>query len=422
MQIHRQFNRLFIGKILLSGSNFLILLLLSNFFPEALAGEYFFQVTIVATIAIFLGLGTDNSLFYFISKNILSVSNLLALAWRLLWIVAAIAGLILCLFYFDLIPHPAYLIFSGAYIFSLLVQNIFNAIFSARMQGWKLQAVNLTINLLFCVYLLADIFFNDSGNMKLLLFVFYGVNFLTTIIVLLLIYGSADFPCIRLPAAKTIRQLFKFGSLPYISNSIFFLGANIDLFFIKYFCNPKLTVYIQAVKIFQVFCSVTYLLYYPFMGKILRASKEEGVESLLSTGRIVIVGLLLLLLPFYLLCYFFLDKIFPHATPEMFKMLLILSVAIIATSTAYLYTSYFVATKKYRQNIISAVIFLVTVVILCVLLIPAIGVYGGVIAYSVAIVFSLIFDMVYIVKSVNVRFSDAFFLKKGDLKIIKSII
>ena len=420
MQILRQFNRLFLGKLVLSGSNFLILWLLSNYLPASFTGEYYFQLSILSTISIVLGFGADNSLFFFIKKNMIALPNLFSLAFQLFALLLLAWGVVLASVKMDLITDGWYFFFTAAYIFTLLLQTMFNAWFFVNKAGWTMQAVNTMINIVFIGFLLTNRFYRDGSDNIWILYTYYSISFICTAVVaarLFLQNGRR----VAATGRRRLRRFFLFGARTYLGNCIFFLGANLDLFLIRYFINPKLTVYVQAVKLVQMICAISYLLFYPFMGKIIGLNYEDGIDTLLRTGRVLIFLLIVFLIPFYTACYFLLHWIFPVDTDEVFQLLLLLSVAIIATSVAYIYTSYFVATKKYRQNTWSAVIFFITMGVLCIVLIPKVGVFGGAISYSLAILFSLIFDITFVIRSARRRFADAIMIRRSDLQLIKSI-
>lgn len=421
MQLIRQFSRLFLGKVILAGTNFLILLLLSHFVPTPAVGEYYFQIALLATIGLLASFGMDNSLFFFVRKKLLSFSDLLGIAFWIACIFAALTFILLLLFNLNIIRQPAYYICGCAFISGLFLQHILNANFATTGHNWKLQRTNIVINLAFIAWIWFAVIFDKELHVDFLLYGYAGIFFVINLLCLVIFYFAGAEQKITQPQLKKFRKVLAFGWLSHISNSLFFLGANIDIFFIKLLCNQQLTAYTQATKLFQMICSVAFLLYYPFMGKIIGLSHSEGITSLLKASRLMLATMLCLLIPIYVFCLYFLKYIFPTGTQDIFNLLVLLSIAIISTSTAYLYTSYFVATKKYRQNIISAVIFLSTVVLLCLVLIPQIGMYGGAVAYSTAILFSLLFDIMYVVKAGKARLTDAILIKKTDFQIFKSM-
>ncbi|MBK7883150.1 MAG: polysaccharide biosynthesis C-terminal domain-containing protein [Chitinophagaceae bacterium] len=418
MKLHIQFNVLFLCKLALFLSNFLILYILSNFYAANVAGEFYYQISILSIIAMFSNIGIDNSIFYFLKKGVFTTSNILAISFKIVFFFVLLATAAWVSFYlFSDNRYP--IIFSLLFICSLLLQYIFNAHFLAIKKGWIPQIGLTVINIIFITWLLLNQLplKNKYGE---LLNIYYSLFFLTSFVVLLYIFFTTPKYRIEQPSKDKLRLLLKFGLFPYITNSLFFLGANIDLIVVKKYCEGDLSAYVQATKIFQIFCSVFYLLYYPFMGQIIEANHKEGVKILMRSSRIISFILVLIIIPFLLICSLFLDKIFPSSYDQVMMLLKYLGISFFSTSLAYFYTSYFVANKMHKQNIISASVFLITIVFLSFLLIPALGIKGGAIAYSISILCSLIFDIILFKIKNNVKFSDTLLIKKEDMLFIKN--
>jgi O-antigen/teichoic acid export membrane protein len=300
------------------------------------------------------------------------------------------------------------------------LQYIINAYFLHIEKGWISQFGLLIINVIFIGFL----FINNSNysvkNAATLLYIYFSLYFLISLLSLLFISHINFEKRIILPSKQILKLLLKFSRYPYITNAVFFLGANVDLIAVKIYYNSDLSTYVQSVKIFQIFCSTVFLLYYPFMGKIIEKKYKEGVQYLAQSSRIISLILFLAIIPFLFLCYFFLDRFFPDNYSRIMMLLGYFSISFFSVSLAYFYTSYFVASKMSRQNLISAVIFFTSITASSFLLVPFLGIKGGAIAYGISMLLSLAFDISCFLKINKLKLTDIFFVKKVDIILIRN--
>ncbi|MBS1599896.1 MAG: hypothetical protein JST75_16840 [Bacteroidetes bacterium] len=115
--------------------------------------------------------------------------------------------------------------------------------------------------------------------------------------------------------------------------------------------------------------------------------------------------------------------IFGQSFNEVYFLFILLIPGLFAACSSSFFTAYYFGTAKLKYNFVSALIYFISMLILFLALIKILGVKGPAVAFSIASVFSLLYDAFVFKKIHQYNISEILFAKKSDilffLKIFK---
>ena len=260
-------------------------------------------------------------------------------------------------------------------------------------------------------------------NNETFIYIYFG-SFLVTAIVLAFQLNkylpSSKFEWF---SKKDVIKIFRYSSLAFLSNVVFFILYKIDYWFVNRYCNPdELGNYIQISKVAQMFFILPAILagaLFPLIagnhiGKIENTlkviSRTIFFLYLLGCGVLIIVGKWLF--PF----------VFGESFSGMYQPFLFLIPGILALSTLYTLTAYFSGKNKVSVNLMGSFLALIVIVAGDALLIPKYGIIAAASVSSLGYITYHIFVLYTFNRIHRSGVVDFFYFRLSDLKKLKESV
>ncbi|ARN72170.1 hypothetical protein BST91_11135 [Nonlabens tegetincola] len=392
------------------GLLFLATLIMTNYYPQNLVGEFELSRTILLLTGAIVVAGTDRSIIQFAGRleSDGRFDTFLGVYLNSLKLIGLLCFIILLIYI--LIPVEYYQnFFSDTIIFKIIISLFFYAGATLNTEVFRVFESNMWAELyrgifkyilLFC----AAIYLMNSSNQAFIIDVF-----LFSFVILFVVSTFQIVPKIKNQSWKSsfkTLDIYKVSMPMALTGLGFFLLLSIDVILLKYFeGNEDVAVYAQPVKIISLIAmiqttlqaSISKQLATRFFKKDYRAL-DQLIKKTTRTIAIISLPLVIVLLfiPKFLLSLFGSDYI------EGSYALMILLVGCIVNALCGCTSIYMNMTNKQSQfrNIIFITIFIN--IILNLILIPIYGIIGAAIASSICLIFWNLVIVFYVYKRDNI--------------------
>lgn len=419
-----------VWKLLVQISGFLLNLLIARYFGAAQSGDLFYLLSIYSLIILFFSFSLESGIIYFGTKKIISFNKLISFS-----LLIAIASVGLVFIYFQCFPNSNNLIKNNQMLFwsaisfvsGNLLYSFAGSLFYAKNNFTLQHKVAFTAQLILLLLLILKWVQLLPALTDTLYFLLYFISYLIIGIFCFLLFTLRQKEKFKfsLPNKEQFKLLFKYCSLAWIGNLIFFLLYRIDYFFVEKLCNPtELGNYIQVSKIAQLFFILPTILASVIFPLTISKPKAEILKWITAISRFLFFIYTAVCLLAVVTGYWLFPLIFGASFSNMYLPFVLLVPGILSLSVSYTLSAYFAGIKKLDINLKSALAGLIMVLL------------GNIIAikfYSIEVAaiissFAYFILMLYLIRALkkiegeNIKASAFFLFKRQDYLDIKNII
>ena len=405
------------------GSAFLLNVLIARHFDAAITGWIYYLFTFFSFFTLIGSLSLEAGMIYFGSKEEISLQKMAGLS--ILWTIF-IALLVVLVYFFMVIFGEEVPAIKFQYALLFICGNIFlsfiTSLFYAKQNYVTSNVTAIIVNIVLMVLLFS---INEKSflNNETFIYIYFG-SFLVTAIVLAFQLNkylpSSKFEWF---SKKDVIKIFRYSSLAFLSNVVFFILYKIDYWFVNRYCSlEELGNYIQISKLAQLFFILPGILAASLFPLIAGNHINKAEDYLKTISRSIFFTYLLACGLLALVGKWLFPFVFGEGFSGMYMPFLFLIPGILALSTLYTLTAYFSGINKVSVNLKGSIVAIVFIIGGDALLIPK---YGIVAAAAVSS-FGYIVYHIYVLYTFNrIHKSgviDFFYFKAGDFKKLKSSI
>jgi O-antigen/teichoic acid export membrane protein len=305
--------------------------------------------------------------------------------------------------------------------FLALLLSLFTVNFMVLMAEERIRAYNyislLQVVILFVVLMF---FFFGLGKREVMvylygLYVSYIFAFLSSLILIVSSFKKKEI----LGSGKIIRELVHLGSVMQVGNILQFFNYRLSYYFIEFFLNrAALGVYSVGVQLSESIWLIAKSIHMVQYTRISNEKDEKYAAKLtLNLVKISFVLTLLSLILIMVLLHLFFFLILKPEFQQVPVIMYTLAAGILTFSISIILSPYFSGLGKPIHNTISAAIGLLFTLILCIFLIPRLGLIGAGLAATFSYIAATVYQFTIFIKMTKVKPAD-FLLRKDDIMII----
>jgi O-antigen/teichoic acid export membrane protein len=313
--------------------------------------------------------------------------------------------------------------------FLALLLSLFTVNFMVLMAEERIRAYNI-INLLQVVILFAVLmfFFFGLGRREVMvylygLYVSYIFAFLSSLVLIVSSFKKKEI----LGSGKIIRELVKLGSVMQLGNILQFFNYRLSYYFIEFFLKrTAVGVYSVGVQLSE---SIWLIAKSIQLVQYTRISNEKdnkyAAKLTLNLVKISFILTLLSLILIMVLLHLFFFLILKPEFQQVPVIMYTLAAGILTFSISIILSPYFSGLGKPIHNTISASIGLIFTLVLCIFLIPRLGLIGAGLAATFSYIAATLYQFIVFIKMTKFKPAD-FLLRKADIllfaKEVKKLI
>ncbi|MEO7315330.1 MAG: hypothetical protein ABIW47_09100 [Ginsengibacter sp.] len=404
-------------------TSFLLNVFIARHFDAAITGWIYYLFTIFSFYTLIGSFSLEAGLIYFGSKKEISLEKLTG--FSMLWALSIALLVVISYFVLILLGTDIPMIkfqYALLFICGNILLTFITSLFYAQQNYVTSNVVGISINLLLIILLL-NVNASSWLNNHVFIFIYFGSFLIAGTLLLFLLFKKltiSDFGWFNM---LQLKKLFKYSTIVFLSNVVFFLLYKIDYWFVNRYCNPdELGNYIQISKVAQMFFILPAILagaLFPLIagnhiGKIENTlkviSRTIFFLYLLGCGVLIIVGKWLF--PF----------VFGESFSGMYQPFLFLIPGILALSTLYTLTAYFSGKNKVSVNLMGSFLALIVIVAGDALLIPKYGIIAAASVSSLGYITYHIFVLYTFNRIHRSGVVDFFYFRLSDLKKLKESV
>ena len=404
-------------------TSFLLNVFIARHFDAAITGWIYYLFTIFSFYTLIGSFSLEAGLIYFGSKKEISLEKLTG--FSMLWALSIALLVVISYFVLILLGTDIPMIkfqYALLFICGNILLTFITSLFYAQQNYVTSNVVGISINLLLIILLL-NVNASSGLNNHVFIFIYFGSFLIAGTLLLFLLFKKltiSDFGWFNM---LQLKKLFKYSTIVFLSNVVFFLLYKIDYWFVNRYCNPdELGNYIQISKVAQMFFILPAILagaLFPLIagnhiGKIENTlkviSRTIFFLYLLGCGVLIIVGKWLF--PF----------VFGESFSGMYQPFLFLIPGILALSTLYTLTAYFSGKNKVSVNLMGSFLALIVIVAGDALLIPKYGIIAAASVSSLGYITYHIFVLYTFNRIHRSGVVDFFYFRLSDLKKLKESV
>lgn len=407
-------------------SAFIINLLLARHFQASVSGAIYYISSIYALVLLVFSLSLESGIIYFIARKEIPADRLFGFSfgWSLL------TGLIVffsAYFFFrdayNQLPQSLLLFSAVSFIFGNLLTNYCSGFFYAHNDFAIPNAINIVVTVLLIILLP----YNGrsvipSINNDNYFYIYFGSFMLQGIVISVAAKIKYIHKGVRYFLSWTdFRLLFRYCSLVFAGNVVYFLLYRVDYLFVEKYCSlEQLGNYIQVSKLGHLFFILPTILasaVFPLTagGKGGNMAELSALLSralffiyLLACGVLVITGKWLF--PFA----------FGESFSEMYQPFLFLIPGILSLSGLFTLTAYFAGKGQVKTNIIGSVYALVIILAGDFIFIPLYGINAAAVVSSIGYMVYQAYIVTVFKKEFNMPLGRFFLFRNSDIHQIKN--
>jgi O-antigen/teichoic acid export membrane protein len=221
---------------------------------------------------------------------------------------------------------------------------------------------------------------------------------------------------------RIINVLYKYASVAFASNLVFFLVYRIDYWFVNKYCDADLLGnYIQVSKLVQVFLIIPAgiaSVIFPFSA----SGKTAMTQKLMQLSRLLVSFFFIIIVMLAITGKWLFPFVFGSSFDKMYQPFLWLSPGIICLAVIALLGAYFSGKNMTRINLTGGIIALVIMITGDIILIPLLQIKGAAIASSISYACFLIYLLYCFNKNETESAGGFFICKKLDWKNVISFL
>ena len=410
-------------------ASFFLNIVIARTFRSAITAEFYYLVYLLSGCISLFTMGLDISISYFLPRSAISPAT----AGRLI-LSATVLALLVCLPLLALWVHPSQfpdldrpriLIFAALQIAGGLLTTLSGTLFTAFGRNdlpAKLAFILNTTLVIGC--LSGSRIFTNPGIVHWLFAAWFGFSFLQGIVLFLLADHRYGIFRARTQAASPapihLRDILRFSFAAFIINFIFFLGSRLTLYLMPYRIGPAAQGnYIQAYKLVEYMGLLMSFLYYPVIVLVAGTAMEKMQQTILLLVRLSNTVVLLFSIAVLALGWWVFPLIFGPSFGNVYRIFTGFIPGLFAVCSSGFFTAWYFGSGHIKFNGFSAGIQLVAM-LAGFFIFPA--PFGTALAFSLASLLSLGYDLVVFRKFCQWSVRDVLFIRSSDWETIRSIL
>jgi O-antigen/teichoic acid export membrane protein len=307
------------------------------------------------------------------------------------------------------------------FFFLAMLLSLFTVNFMVLMGEERIRAYNI-ISLFQVVILFAVLmfFFFGLGKREVMVYLYglyisYSFAFLSSLVLIVPSFKKKEI----LGSGKIIRELVQLGSLMQVGNILQFFNYRLSYYFIEFFLKrAAVGVYSVGVQLSESIWLIAKSIHMVQYTRISNEKDEKYAAKLtLNLVKISFVLTLISLILIMILLHLFFSLILKPEFQQVPVIMYTLAAGILTFSISIILSPYFSGLGKPIHNTISATIGLLFTIVLCIFLIPRLGLIGAGLAATFSYIAATLYQFIVFIKMTKVKPAD-FLLRKDDIMII----
>lgn len=406
-------------------SLFLLTICISRYFQSAASGWFNYVISICSLLVLIAGFSMDSAIGFHLSKETFSTSAVSGFIFT--WSI--VTGLIALAVFYVIFKNgylnttdTRLLFITWLYITGNLFITILQSVFYARHNFLFANLVAVIFNLLLAMLLVVSFYLKKMFSI-ITFFQLYAISFFVQGVffwgVLLWrdkirLFQSFNFP--------VVKKLFKYASLVFTSNLVFFLVYRIDYWFVNKYCNADLLGnYIQVSKTVQVFliipASIASVIF-----PVVASGRNEMIGKLMQLSRLLVTAFAFALAILAITGKWLFTFVFGPSFNKMYEPFLLLIPGIICLTVIALLGAYFSGKNLAKINLTGGIIALAIMITGDMILIPVLQISGAAIASSISYAGFLAYLLYWVNKNETKGIRGFFICTKQDWKYLLSFL
>ena len=398
---------------------FFINLIMVRLLGVAASGSFFYDITVLSFMILVLSWCLESGITYYASRNNNLIASILLFILPLLLIQALTGAVALSYTRLTVSSFLALL-----FIVSNLSIIYFSAFFYAKKWFISLNIITCCINfvttvILFFLWYAKPLNAVNKNYYQQVYIV--SIALLACILIAVILIGTKGNRRLFAKSLSAAKDVFKYSSIAFLSNVLFFLVIRIDYFFVQQYCsNAALSNYIQVSKFGQLLILVPSIigsLVFPYSAGNNAVMTVDKVQQLCRAITLIFISVTAIII---LTAYWILPWIFGAGFNLMYIALLLYLPGFFALSIVTVLAAHLGGKKMLKDNLIAAFMALVLVVTGDVLLIPAGGINAAAAVSSVCYMACAMYLLWVFKVKFNTNAGAFFSIKKQEIKYIVS--
>ena len=429
MQAHRILVKSFYWKLLHFLVVFISNIVLVRFFGAEITGKFYTLIYTGSLAVTVFNLGLEVSLNYFLSQKKLTIRFVQRLIPAIV-LVALIFSMPAIYFYLGqadmLFPtQSTIIILTGIFISGGLLLNFTTAIYTSFNQHHFVNRTAFYFGLVALILSVVSIQIFDRQTALIALFVIHFLfSFLPGFFLFIKTFYRNDV-LMKVDASHTapFQKVLQYSLAAFSINIIFFIASKLAVFVLPFWAAPEaLGNFMQGYRIVEYIGMIAAFIYFPVIALTADSSAIRSEPMILFLVRlsntfVLLLGIFILLAGPYVLPW-----IFGNSFSQLDKILLYFLPGILAVCSSTFFTAYFFGKGKTRINFYSAVILLLSLGILLWVLAKDGNVKAAALAFSVANLLSLGYDMFQFHKLNPICWKDMLMINARDWQYLRTVL
>jgi O-antigen/teichoic acid export membrane protein len=406
-----------ITRILVALLTLIMVLVNARYLGAEKVGTIGLIILAIAILQLVSNLVGGGALVYLVPRSQLMKLFLPSCGWAIL--TSALGAFLLNVSH--LIPTGyANHVFLLALLLSLFTVNFMVLMGQERIRAYNIISL-LQVGILFTVLIF---FFFGLKNREVMaylygLYISYAFAFLTSLALIFPSFKKKELS----GSGKVIRELVHLGSVMQLGNILQFFNYRLSYYFIEFFLRrAAVGVYSVGVQLSESIWLIAKSIHLVQYTRISNEKDENYAAKLtLNLVKISFILTLLSLILIMVVLHVFFTLIFKPEFQQVPVIMLALSAGILTFSVSIILSPYFSGMGKPVHNTISAAIGLVFTLVLCIFLIPWLGLAGAGLAATFSYTAATVYQFIVFIRMTKVKPPD-FLLRKADILVIVNAV
>lgn len=401
---------------------FFINLILVRLLGVAASGSFFYDITVLSFMILVLSWCLESGITYYASRDNNLIAPILIFILPLL-MMQGLTGAVLLRY----TPLTINSYFALLFIVSNLSIIYFSAFFYAKKWFISFNIISCCINfvttiaLFFLWYAKPLNIVNKNYYQQ---FYIGSVALLACVLMAVILMSTKGKPGLFAKSLSAAKDVFKYSSIAFLSNVLFFLVVRIDYFFVQQYCsNASLSNYIQVSKFGQLLILVPSIigsLVFPYSAGNTTVMTVDKVQQLCRAITLIFIPVTFILI---VTAYWILPWIFGTGFNQMYTALLLYLPGFFALSIVTVLAAHLGGKKMLKYNLAASFMALVLVVTGDVLLIPTGGINAAAAVSSVGYMACAVYLLWVFKVKFNCNAGPFFSIKRNEINyILKSYL
>ena len=401
---------------------FFINLILVRLLGVAASGSFFYDITVLSFMILVLSWCLESGITYYASRDNNLIAPILIFILPLL-MMQGLAGAVLLRY----TPLTINSYFALLFIVSNLSIIYFSAFFYAKKWFISFNIISCCINFVTTIALFFLLYakpLNIVNKNYYQQFYIGSVALLACVLMAVILMSTKGKPGLFAKSLSAAKDVFKYSSIAFLSNVLFFLVVRIDYFFVQQYCsNSSLSNYIQVSKFGQLLILVPSIigsLVFPYSAGNTTVMTVDKVQQLCRAITLIFIPVTFILI---VTAYWILPWIFGTGFNQMYTALLLYLPGFFALSIVTVLAAHLGGKKMLKYNLAASFMALVLVVTGDVLLIPAGGINAAAAVSSVGYMACAVYLLWVFKVKFNCNAGPFFSIKRNEIDyILKSYL